>query len=423
MSLETMPTDRQEEIVSALEAAVASIAAGSPPDDAIRKEAEARGYGPPVVRLMCEAVNIGRTRRQLETAPSGAKSASFDLADPEKISAAMYPIRKAAVALHDFPTREDVDFFSVSRALPPLPGCDGKMPVCAQDPYAVFETEHRRRSELEKAASDAARDHDRVFQEELFDLAAGAAAHFLQNTRVPFAEVEKRAAHRFGKASEPLMNTVWSLTGLENRPAALPAGPCVWPGHMEPYATLDKMAAAVEGAGRKVELWMVAESAFSKAAGVQPGWEKKAAVQAPPAAAVEEFAKEAIIDLKPMSLDLGAGASEGISALGLREPGDAPSGIDPAHEAELNGIKTRAMLNDFISNDEVLRTYPAEHVTEAYRRIAGMAPEVAKHPPLMRNMLRKELQRDGAMETFDAREMTTLDQQLRDLSARSTEAV
>lgn len=121
------------------------------------------------------------------------------------------------------------------------------------------------------------------------------------------------------------------------------------------------------------------------------------------------FAKSAV---DPWS----TGMVMGSMALGLREPPEVSKYrealadvYDPVHEARMESIKSKAMLNDFLSNDPILSSYEPESVTNVYNQVASMAPNAARQPALMRGLLRKAIQQGGVIEPFEIQQLAQLE--------------
>jgi hypothetical protein len=90
--------------------------------------------------------------------------------------------------------------------------------------------------------------------------------------------------------------------------------------------------------------------------------------------------------------------------------------FDPAHEQEMARIKTQAMLTNFMADDPIISTYDPEEVSAAYNQVAEMAPRVASQPGVMRGLIRKLLQQQDALETFDADQITQIEERLKKIS-------
>ena len=142
----------------------------------------------------------------------------------------------------------------------------------------------------------------------------------------------------------------------------------------------------------------------------------RAALPRPPmpkvGAANRPFAKSAV---DPFTV----GAVMGPRALGMREPPELSKYrevladvYDPTHEAKLNAVKSKAMLNDFLSNDPILSSYDPEVVTNVYNQVASLSPAAARQPVLMRGLLRKAIQQGGVIEPFEVQQLTQVEETL-----------
>jgi hypothetical protein len=138
-----------------------------------------------------------------------------------------------------------------------------------------------------------------------------------------------------------------------------------------------------------------------------PGMPKLAGVTSRP------FAKRAFDPL-------AVGMAMGPLALGMREPPELSKYrevladvYDPTHEAKMDSIKSKAMLNDFLSNDPILSSYEPEAVTNVYNQVASLSPSAARQPALMRGLLRKAIQQGGVIEPFEVHQLTQVEETLK----------
>jgi hypothetical protein len=91
--------------------------------------------------------------------------------------------------------------------------------------------------------------------------------------------------------------------------------------------------------------------------------------------------------------------------------------FDPSHEAEMQKIRTQAMLSEFMSVDTIISTYDQDEVTNAYNHISQLAPRAALQPALMRGLLRKMLQQQDTLEAFDVDQLAGIEQKLKNLAS------
>lgn len=90
--------------------------------------------------------------------------------------------------------------------------------------------------------------------------------------------------------------------------------------------------------------------------------------------------------------------------------------FDPGHEQEMARIRTQAMLTNFMADDPIISTYDPEEVSNAYNQVVQLAPRTAAQPAVMRGLLRKLLQQQDALETFDADQLTQIEERLKKIS-------
>lgn len=90
--------------------------------------------------------------------------------------------------------------------------------------------------------------------------------------------------------------------------------------------------------------------------------------------------------------------------------------FDPGHEAEMQRIKTQAMLSEFMTSDPVISTYDPDEVTSAYNHISQLAPRASMQPSLMRGLLRKLLQQQDTLEAFDVDQLVGIEKGLKGLA-------
>ena len=93
--------------------------------------------------------------------------------------------------------------------------------------------------------------------------------------------------------------------------------------------------------------------------------------------------------------------------------------FDPAHEQEMASIRTKAMLSEFMASDPVISTYDPDEVSNAYNQIVQLAPRTSQKPVVMRGLMRKLLQQQDALETFDADQITSLEAKLKQVEEPS----
>jgi hypothetical protein len=150
----------------------------------------------------------------------------------------------------------------------------------------------------------------------------------------------------------------------------------------------------------------------------------------------DDFAKKAIEEAPPVpfvhpnvidSMKNIAGIGMSMSGVKPRPYEDIKEEVsqemaDPVHESKMQGIRTQAILNDFISNDPVLSTYPPHEVAKAFNNVADLSPGVSQQPAVLRGVLRRMMQQEGVIEPFEAQQLTSVDKYLRGSSGQETRA-
>lgn len=420
----------EERVMRLLKEAKHDVGTGTHPSDAIYKVASANGVTPPFVQRMVESLNTALTLEHLKTA-GAAKGESFPIASAENIIGRMYPDQveapnaKAAseyvpAAYNGFKEKTNFNVKAADFALPPL--TTKKVEAYAQDPNIVYAKLASKKRGLDKQASDAGAFH----KGRMADLLCGidkVASYFSNTYHTPFAEVEERVVSKFGEDGKRMMDLLYANTRNEKR-AENNGHQRVraFPATQEPYVQIDalmKLAQLVVDSGSDVLEAELAARAFSKQHGMPVPfsalYEKKAEAVDEIDAVLVPFEKAAI---DPATLALVGG----MNMMGLKEPSDnlrrtaALDASDPTHESELNSIKVKSMLNDLVSNDPVLSMHEPHEVFNAYNSLAGMSPQAAQQPALMRGALRRMLQQEGVMEPFEAHQMGQIEKGLRGLS-------
>lgn len=429
--MEKLSQEMERQILNALSGAVEMVNRGEHPNSALRKVAETNRFAPPIVQRMVEAMNTSRTLAHMKHASGSARAASFPLANAEEILGQMYPeqvltpAQKVAAVLspEDYGHPEREDFMTIKRpvSIPRM-----KVAEYAQDPEILARKLFEKQRGMAKRA-EAARSEYRQSFYRIWDFAKNAASYFNVVGHEPFAVVEKKTYAEFGEVGKQAMSLIFSCGNIREKRAELQAGDrAVFDASRDPYKTIAAMVKAAHEMTRKAEAAVDTEiklESFRKEAGFEP-LEKVAAVEGKLLDSVlagepaGPFEKEAF---DPATIALLGGAN----VLGLKEPGsdsvrrEALSAVmDPQHEAKMQSIKVRAMLNDFVSNDPILSSYDPAHVADAYNQMAQLSPQVSQQPAVMRGLLRKMLQQGGVMEPFEAHQVSDIEKRLRGLSAQ-----
>jgi hypothetical protein len=85
----------------------------------------------------------------------------------------------------------------------------------------------------------------------------------------------------------------------------------------------------------------------------------------------------------------------------------------PEHELDMQHIRTKAMLTDFMANDPVLSEHDPQDVTSAFNEIQRLAPRVARDPSLTRALLRRHLAQ-GQLDVHELGQLADIEGTIRD---------
>lgn len=85
---------------------------------------------------------------------------------------------------------------------------------------------------------------------------------------------------------------------------------------------------------------------------------------------------------------------------------------EPSHEMKLQQIRTQALLQDLMANDEHIAEHDPAEVTEAFNELQRLAPRALAEPSMVRAALRKRLAQ-GQVDTHELKQLSELEGQLR----------
>jgi uncharacterized protein YbaA (DUF1428 family) len=89
--------------------------------------------------------------------------------------------------------------------------------------------------------------------------------------------------------------------------------------------------------------------------------------------------------------------------------------MDPAHRDRLRAIQAQMMLHDFLSNDDIISQHPTDKVVELFNELYEVAPEAALKPLIMRDMLRRALDK-GGLEALEVGQLGELNKDIGEMN-------
>ncbi len=430
--MEKLSREDEQRILSALESAVQLTNGGSTPNDALYKVAVDNRFTPPVVQRMVEAYNVSKTLSHIKHAKGPDRAASFPLADAADILERMYPAapisqaeKSAALFEPEAYDRPDQNFLTRRDPIPMVKQAS-RTAAYPRDPNAAAHRLANRRLDLRKTANRTGSDY-RNHWYRLLDLTKEASGYFRQIPHDSFESVQVKMIGQYGDVGRQMTDLVYELGNLKEKKAAQTDHRRLFydPGKA-PYRQIEQ---AIKVAYDLVE----AAEAAAKAQTELDAYEKQAGLALPGQPEPEgclldsvmggasvPFEEAAGIEKEGILGSLPAALTGGMAALGLSNPDSegvkqkALSDVyDPIHEATLKGIQTKAMLNDLISNDEIISGYDANEVLTAYNQLAKLSPNVAQQPAVMRGLLRRMLQQEGVVEPHEAQQLAGVENALR----------
>lgn len=422
------------QLLNGVEKLSALVEQGLEPTDALVKVARELRVPPNFVELMARAYNIGKQAEQRESSDNVLdKLATFTLADSQSALERLYPDEpvttpqldeKTAVAscyslppkLPAFHAEPPRVFEKIARAAAPEPLREEKSmhQVKAAEMYRL-----QREVEITRQDSVAVRD-------QLMSKLAEIAHYFKLSTdmRRPWPEVYKRAGLTFGQAGLNVMDCVAGEfpEGADRfkKEAAAPM-----PGPMDrrwcPYNWIEQAIKLAEICVDKRLIYVQTKEAYEA---------KRAEVVPPSDAPPSQTTGQPAGVLGVISEKQSLGLFDYATVQGLRDVGKSifshtsagkPTQElmedqlgqldDPRHDAELRKIRTEAMLQDFLANDDIISGHDPDEVLQHFNDISQLSPRSANQPAVMRSLLRKRLSA-GAHEPFEAAEIANIERTL-----------
>jgi hypothetical protein len=432
--MQTTPMDKAAEarLISAVREINGLVEGGSDPTDAIIKIAQQHRFLPQTVPLLVNAYNVGRTAWQQEVG-SGilGKQAEFPIARLEAVQAALYPEKSASPGELRRQTAVSADY-----SRPPSPHLLRKLAACGPSPAtiafklvkqaAVRESPVQRvdRS-LKKLAEDRrTAEHSRqkvaAAKERTIAHLGQVRDYFKQASqdRLPYAAVAHNARLLFGNFAEPILKFAYADAQLRE-PQQLPRLHVLQPAtlQMQPYQQIKAaIDSALALAGLETEQEHLQKSLTLKLADAVPSFSPPSRGASPLLGTADSSESKAAGFLtNALSAGLGATARGAVpSATEPRESAIQKTQLaltDPSHMQALRGIETQVMLNDMLSNDEVLSSYDPDQVLTVYNELARMGPRLAQQPAVMRPLLRKYMTQ-GGIEPFEAQQITDMEKSM-----------
>ncbi len=404
---------------------------GHSPTDAAVKVAQQYGLGPEMVKRVCEAYNAGRLTYQRESHHDILdKMASFELASPERAISILYPTSALDSLKQKSAAARDAVVSAIYDHAPSGPRLDDVVAhrqyldsirepaVKAAAAPEATQTYSQKYAAYTKAGADRQLlELEYLESKDAFQYHVQRVAGYFKQAsydRLPYGAVAANAVLMFGTPGEAILGYLESRHGLNRIKEAAdrknPKHYCV-DRTLEPYCSFGAAIKAAEETNRLQRLRIESDAALHKMA--------QAVGEAP--APAEEPKQEVKSVLSKKSNNLIMGALGGMMQNSLRGAAPQPKTTqdlvkdyegqltDPDHEDKLRTIRAKAMLTDFMANDDVISGYDPNEILEAYNSISQLAPRTSTQPAVIRPLLQKWLAQGGKIEPFEAAETANIE--------------
>lgn len=444
--MEEISKQDEKRVLGALERAIGMANGGMHPTEALQKVAEECRLTPPMIKRAVEAYNVSKMLNHLGHVKGAARADSFPIASAETIIQGMYPEKpqsEAAKAASVFvpgevQKAERTNFNKVANKFSDLLM---ENPLVAKpEPYAGDpELEVRRlfakRASLSKAEDEALSTVRRHYFE-ILGLAKQASSQFRFVAHRPFAQVEQDIVAEYGSIGKTAMDLIYATGNLTEKRAEIDENHQPYYNQNDhPYRTVTalvresrefvkaaEVAAKANLAVKEFEHSMGGRQPTTKTAARQldsilgdddsedEHFVTKLAIETPPMPGIHPAVTDAMKNIAHIGMSMAGAKPKPYEEVKEEVARDV---LDPVHEQKMQGIRTQAILNDFISNDPVLSTYNPADVAKAYNQVAELSPSVSQQPAVLRGVLRRMMQQEGVIEPFEAQQLTGVERHLR----------
>ena len=436
--MQTLSKAAEEQVVAAVKRALDLVDdAGQSPDAAFETVARAEKWGTDMVRFAAHAYNTGRQMAQMEESKTATeKFADFPLVDPDKVIAAIWPSTVKTAA--------EIQQTGVSAEYQQAPGWLAVRAQMAFDarhqadfekaaadravvapPVVTAETVYNQHLRLKRAAEEA-RFQAATTYERLLGTMGELADHFKFNKTACFADVEFAVTAYHGGPGQKLMDWVYQRNNMGRglHKVARAADRTKQAGVIE-YDAATAPGNLIEAClqlGREICEKRAAHAVTVAALTKHAAEDMRPFVSRP---AVNPIAWSLVASEKSggvgdeMRATVVSTSTRGLLDKALGQDQDQDKAVDsawqkledPQHEAELQKIRTQALMGDMM-NDDVIGSYDPDRVSTAFNEISQMAPRAAQQPMALRTLLRRNLQ--GHQEPFEVKEVADIEKGIKD---------
>lgn len=416
-----MTPETEQRLLGSIEKMCQHVQAGQSPTEAAHLAAKEAGHGPDMVRMMCNAYNIGAVTANRKNSGSALeKFATISLADAEQAVSRLYPSVQAERA------QKEAGVVDPCYSRPPRP--PRRMPVLvksaaeqstiklSQKQPDKVERMYNIRREVEQLRTKAGQTKLRLEVSlcKLADAVGEPPEIYAQSRR----RLKSDRLEEFDWVCQNYLGDVLGKKVADFVAERVPgnrasertklAGLLDW--NAPPYSLLKECRQLLYQLAEEESAYelrkLAAEQELDEIRGVKVS-------RRHPILGCEMPPKQSSLAHSLM----GVSSAKNILEPFVRQPEGPPSGerllqlTDPAHEDELRRIRARAMLHDLLANDEIISGYSDQDVVGAYNELSQLAPRVAEQKPLVRSILRRWLPA-GQLDTFEGGNLVDIEKGL-----------
>lgn len=439
-----------QRILDALEKVADYTLGGSAPNEAIKKAALEKQVPAAHVPLMAYAYNSAQTNaRRIAGQSTLEKAANFELADPDKVVAELFPSTvKSAAQIHT----ESVispDYESgpawISRLtkeatlepkLLPVPDAPPVTKPVEPAPETLTSAENEKRLSRARKRKETARMHKTAAYDRLGTAYDKLRVQLHMFGNAPLPHVKKAVAISMPEAATRLLDKIIAGSRHLQKQAAAELHPralVVFDDSREPYRSLCDCLTAVESVKQAKLAYdeAAAEEAAANAFFRQPAQSDSqpddgfiygsvlGTVGGPVKQADDDHSDAHYALLGAAVPGVAKSVAEGFSgnvadSLTGKSTGDLVQDKvkeldDPSHSMRLAQIKTQAVLNDMIANDPIISTYDSEDTMRLFNQLSMLSPTLARQPLVVQSFLRQGLANGGYLDPFQLEQLGKLD--------------
>lgn len=424
--MKTLSKEAEQKLLSAISDVCDYVNDGETPTDAVIKVAKERDFNRNFVKLAIAGYNTGATTYQRENGKGVLeKLAAFPIAREEEVMEALFPssilapvAEKNASAISQAysqapkRTSKAASLLEKSASVK-LEYPEAKPETLPGDPKIAMQKAYGQ-SEKQQQELGIARTKYAAAQERFISLLGQFADYFKQSSYDrdwEFADVDAIATQCYGTTGSHIMDYVAKRNRVK-----------------EARTKLVKSAQAVDWSAKPFNWLVDCVSAAQDVVTLRTAFNAKQAeteartneILHPFCPTQPQSSKSGKMTTETKEASLWGGftynltrplAETLIKSPEQRQSSAEKAFSDPYIDQEMQAIRARAMLQDLLTNDDVIAGYEPEQVIEGYNELAAVSPNASTQIAMMRPMLRKWLTQ-GGMEPFEVQELTNVEKTL-----------